>query len=82
MGLVVFCVVAVASGWVWQRLCASRGAAVLGATVTSVAGFQLLAFVQLGHLDPFAPIAAAITTVPAGLIALAVDVAVRKPPRE
>jgi hypothetical protein len=80
MGIIVFCLVAAASGWARQRLCVSRGAAVLGATVTSVAGFQLLVFAQLGHLDPFAPIAAAITSVPAALIALAIDVALRKPP--
>jgi len=40
----------------------SYGVAVLGATVTTVATFQVVAYMQLGYLDPFFLVAVATST--------------------
>lgn len=69
---IIFLLVAVASALAWHRWCARRWWAVLGATATTVVVFQALAWLHLGHWGPFALIAAAMTLVPAALVAVLV----------
>ncbi|HEX5371705.1 MAG TPA: hypothetical protein VFW84_03120 [Aquabacterium sp.] len=79
MAVIVFLLVALASALVWHRQCARRTLAVVGATVTTVLAFQALAYLHLGHVDPFFVIAMAVSSVPAALISLAVGLLMRKP---
>lgn len=79
MAYIVFLLVAVSSAIVWHRQCARHLLAVVGATVTTVLAFQALAYLHLGHVDPFFVIAMAVSSVPAALIALATGLLMRKP---
>ena len=58
MGLFVLILLAVVSGVLWHYLVPNYALAVVGATVSTIVVFQVIAFLQLGQLDPFLLIAA------------------------
>ena len=60
--------VTLASALIWRRLTTRPIVAVVGATLSSVAVFQAVVYLQLGYLDSFAPIAALVSVVPCGLV--------------
>ena len=77
MGLFVLILLAVVSGVLWHYLVRNYALAVVGATVSTVVVFQVIAFLQLGYLDPFFLIAA----VTSGGLALVVTLLVGLPVR-
>ncbi|MBH2044056.1 MAG: hypothetical protein I8H87_11135 [Comamonadaceae bacterium] len=77
MALVVFFLIAVISATVWHHYVSRYLAAALGATGTTVVLFQAVAFLQLGHLDPFFPIA----VITSSLVALPLSLLVGLPIR-
>jgi hypothetical protein len=74
----IFIVVALVSSLGWHRAVRSKGWANLGAACTSVVVFQVLAFVQLGYLDPFFMIGMAMSAPVALLIAVLVGALVKR----
>jgi len=75
MGLFVLLVMAVVSAMLWHRFVARYAIAVVGATLSTVVAFQVIAFVQLGYLDPFFLIAA----VTSGCLALLIAIVIGLP---
>ena len=74
----IFIVVALFSSLVWHRAVRHKGWANPGAACTSVAVFQVLAFVQLGYLDPFFMIGMAMSAPVALLVAVLVGALVKR----
>jgi hypothetical protein len=60
--------VTLASALIWRRLTTRPVVAVVGATLSSVAVFQTVVYLQLGHMDSFAPLAALVSMVPCGVV--------------
>lgn len=77
MGLLVFIFTALVSSLIWHRYVVAYSSAVFGATVSAVVIFQVFAYLQLGHLDPFFSIAVATSSVMAVIIALLVGLPFR-----
>ena len=61
-------VIAVTSALLWHRFVVTYVLAAFGATISTVITFQIVAFIQIGYLDPFFLIAVATTTVIAAVI--------------
>jgi hypothetical protein len=72
VALGLFLLVCVACAWAWHRRVSGFMSATLGATLSAVLLFQVLAFLEAGGLHPLAKVAAAMSTIPAFTIALAV----------
>jgi hypothetical protein len=77
MGLFVLLVVALLSATLWHRFVPRYAIAVVGATLSTAVAFQVIAFIQLGYLDPFFLIAAATSGGLALLIAIVVGLPFR-----
>jgi hypothetical protein len=77
VGLIIFVVLAVIAALLWHRFVATYTRALIGATATAVIGFQVAAYIHLGHLDPFFIIAAAASSAPAAAIAFLVGLPFR-----
>lgn len=63
VGLIVLSIIALASAFFWNKKEELAKKANIKATITTVILFQIAAYVHLGHLDPFFPIAMVITGV-------------------
>jgi len=70
MGLLVFGMIAIVSSVAWHAILRDYWLAVVVATATAVVVFQVVAYVEVGYLDPFFLIAMATS----GAIAAAVAV--------
>ncbi|WP_171088917.1 hypothetical protein [Usitatibacter rugosus] len=77
MAILVFLAIAIISATLWHRFVAGFGSAVLGATITTVVLFQAAAYVEAGHLDAFAGIAAVTTAVVAVVISIVIGLPFR-----
>lgn len=73
MSFLILIVVTVASTLGWLRFKLRRGPTLLGATLTAVGAFQVIVFLQLGYMDPFAPVAALLSALPSALCAALTD---------
>jgi hypothetical protein len=77
MGLLVFLLLTLISAVLWHRFLPKYSIAVVGAMLSAVLLFQGVAFVQLGYLDPFAPIAALTSGGMALIVSLLVGLPIR-----
>ena len=77
MPLLVFLALSLASAVLWHRYVPRYSSASFGAAVTSTAVFQLLAFLDLGYLDPFVIIAVITSFTAAFVVALLVGLPIR-----
>jgi NhaP-type Na+/H+ and K+/H+ antiporter len=78
MPLLVFLALSLASAvLLWHRYVPRYSSASFGAAVTSTAVFQLLAFLDLGYLDPFVIIAVITSFTAAFVVALLVGLPIR-----
>ncbi len=75
LGLVVFGSIVIDCAAVWHGFVKRYLAALIGATITTVIVFQVVNFLHLGYLDPFAAIAMVVS----GLIALAISAVIGLP---
>jgi hypothetical protein len=73
----IFIAIAVASAVAWHRLLPRYMLASFGACGTSVVVFQVVAYLQLGHIDAFTPFAVIATAVLALPIALLIGLPYR-----
>jgi hypothetical protein len=71
-GLVIFGIITITSAAIWHSFVTDYILAVLGATVSSVIVFQVVAFIYAGFLDPFFIIAMITTGIVSFIIALVI----------
>ena len=77
MPVLIFVAVALVSAVLWHQYVSNYLVASLAASVTAVVVFQVLAYIHLGYLDPFALIAVVTTSAVALAIALAIGLPIR-----
>jgi uncharacterized membrane protein YccC len=77
MPLLIFIATALVSAVLWHQYVSHYFAASVAATATAVVVFQVLAYIELGYVDPFALIAVATSSVVALAIALVIGLPFR-----
>jgi hypothetical protein len=77
MGLVIFFGIAIISATMWHHFIPRYWQASLGATVTTVALFQVAAYLDLGHFDKFVLIAVATSFIMALAASLLIGLPIR-----
>lgn len=75
IGMIVLVAISIASAFISHKQIKSFMLAVIVSTLASVILFQVVAYIQLGHLDPFFPIAMAVSGFIAFFISLVIGYA-------
>ena len=73
-GLLILGLLAVASAVGWHMVVRRFGYAVLGAAGTATVLFQVAAYIHVGYLDPFFPIAVVISAILASGVAVIIGI--------
>jgi len=77
IGLLIYAAITVASALLWHRYVPSYLAAALGATVTTVALFLFVDYLQSGHITKNMEIALLLSGVPAAIASLLIGLPFR-----
>jgi hypothetical protein len=77
MGMFVFLGISILSAAVWHRFVPKFRLAIFGATASSVILFQVGAYIDLGHLDPFFLVALVTSSFVAAIVAILIGLPIR-----
>jgi NhaP-type Na+/H+ and K+/H+ antiporter len=77
MGMFVLLGISILSAAVWHRFVPKFALATFGATASSVVLFQVGAYIDLGHLDPFFLIAVVTSSIVAAIVAILIGLPIR-----